>query len=269
MLDFRCPDNACHMSQVGSITQMLTQYECRHCFLRLPWSEEDPVVRAKIRQASKSSSPVAFDVEAPTGLVNVFMKKHKITQVEDKVVLLIRGGNTLGHYMVAPDATSVKQIVGAIFEGAKAASRNNILGVKIKSMHSAKIILGLAKFKIGKRKGDTAPGWHIEVTEVVSRAASHMDSTMSWSTQILEAIPVFFDTDAPNAILVLHEMFRGLTEYIAVFLGDSFAHEHHRVTEQLICAHSAEAVFSISACDTLVTLVTSKCHKGLGAVCYV
>ena len=26
------------------------------------------------------------------------------------------------------------------------------------------------------------------------------------------------------------------------------------------------AVFSISACDTLVTLVTSKCHKGLGAV---
>ena len=29
MLDFRCPDNACHMSQVGSITQMLTQYECR------------------------------------------------------------------------------------------------------------------------------------------------------------------------------------------------------------------------------------------------
>ena len=25
-------------------------------------------------------------------------------------------------------------------------------------------------------------------------------------------------------------------------------------------------VFSISACDTLVTLVTSKCHKGLGAV---
>ena len=35
--------------------------------------------------------------------------------------------------MVAPDAISVKQIVGAIYEGAKAASRNNIFGVKIKS----------------------------------------------------------------------------------------------------------------------------------------
>ena len=203
------------------------QYDCRHCFLRLPWSEPGPAARSKIRQSIKSHTPAAFDFGPPLALKNVFWTKHKITQSEDSAVMhirsgnssgnymvapdatfveqivgaiyavknvfwtkhkitqsedsavmLIRSGNSGGNYMVAPDATSVKQIVGVIYEGAEAASRNNIFKIKIKSMHNAKIVLGLAKLKIGKRKGDLTPDWHIEVTELVSRAASHVDSTM-------------------------------------------------------------------------------------------
>ena len=70
----------------------------------------------------------------------MFWTKHKITQAEDSAVMLIRSGNSDKNYIVAPDATSVKRIVGAIYEGAKAASRNNISGIKIKSMHNAKIV---------------------------------------------------------------------------------------------------------------------------------
>ena len=266
MLDFKCPDPSCGMRQAGSVTAMLIQYDCRHCFLRLPWSEPDPAVRSKIRQAIKSSTPPVFDTDPPLGLKSVFWTKHKITQAEDCAVMLIRSGNSSGNYMVAPDATSVKQIVGAIYEGAKAASRNNIFGIKIKSMHNAKIVLGLAKFKIGKRKGDLTPDWHIEVTELVSRAASHVDSTMEWSTQVLEVKPVEFNVDAPSAILILHEMFRGMTEYMCVFLGDGFAHEHHSTTELLIAAHYAEAdaldgVHVHFSIEQIITLYHDSTHR--------
>ena len=266
MLDFKCPDPSCGMRQVGSVSAMLSQYDCRHCFLRLPWSEPDPAIRSKIRQAIKSSTVPVFDTEPPLGLKSVFWTKHKITQAEDSAVMLIRSGNSSGNYMVAPDATSVKQIVGAIYEGAKAASRNNIFGIKIKSMHNAKIVLGLAKFKIGKRKGDLTPDWHIEVTELVSRAASHVDATMEWSTQVLEVKPVEFNVDAPSAILILHEMFRGMTEYMCVFLGDGFAHEHHSTTELLIAAHYAEAdvldgVHVHFSIEQIITLYHDSTHR--------
>ena len=82
-------------------------------------------------------------------LKSVFWTKHKITQSEDSAIILIRSGNSDQNYMVAPDATCVKQIVEAVYEGAKTASKNNIFGIKIKSMHNAKIVLGLMKLKIG------------------------------------------------------------------------------------------------------------------------
>ena len=162
-----------------------------------------------------------FDKEPPLGLKSVFWTKHKIIQPEDSAIVLIRSGNSDQNYMVAPDATCAKQIVEAVYEGAKAASKNNIFGIKIKSMHNAKIVLGLMKLKIGSRKADLTPDWHIEVTELVSRAASHVDSTMEWSTQVLEVKATEFNVDAPSAILILHEMFRELTEYICVFLGNA------------------------------------------------
>ena len=52
-------------------------------------------------------------------------------------------------------------------------------------------------------------------------------------------------------------------------------HKHPKIIEQQATATHQQPehqqphespVFSISTCDTLVTLVTSKCHKGLGAV---
>ena len=70
VLDFNCLDPSCGMLQVSSIPDMLSQYDCRRCFQRLPWSEPDLAARSKIRQSIKSLTPAVFDIEPPLGLKN-------------------------------------------------------------------------------------------------------------------------------------------------------------------------------------------------------
>jgi hypothetical protein len=178
MLDFKCPDGNCNKMQAGTTQDMLHQAECRHCFMQLPWAIQDPVIRAKVRQMCKTTTPAAFDGEPPQELVDVFLKKHKITKAEDAAAMLIRAGNSHSNYIVAAGAQSVKQIIQAVKQGARAAAKNMVLGNKIQSMHNAKVVLAIFKLSIEKHKNDKTHGWHIEINEVVSRAASHGDLHM-------------------------------------------------------------------------------------------
>ena len=78
------------------------------------------------------------------------------------------------------------------------------LGIKIHSMHNAKVVLTIRKLAIGKHKDDKSPSWHLEFNEVILRATSHGDSSMEWTTTILDAPALKFDHKAPNAIVIVH-----------------------------------------------------------------
>ena len=240
-LDFRCPDAACgKMIDAGTFEVMLKQKECRHCFCLLPWATDDPYLRAKNR-AKPSTVVPAFDSEPPQELSTVFQKRHKITQAQDTAALLIRRGNSAGNYIAAAGAASVKKILQSLKQGARSAAKNMALGIKIHSMHNAKVVLAIFKLAVGKHKDDKSPSWHLEFNEVVSRAASHGDSSMEWTTSILDAPAPKFDHSAPNAIVIVHQHWQGITEYVCVLLSDTFAAEHHRMSERLIKCHYVEA----------------------------